>query len=597
MNAIRLCLVLAFAVSGWANSVPPLAHKDAVDLFASRGGVVETLDDGTLAVRAMATPRKHWQIGWQGSVRDLDVIVYIQNVSVLEVDGIEIDDARLINIAQHRKLRELHVNSTELSDVSMQLVAQMCTGLRKLSLRNAKIRGDHFGVLIRLPGLRELDVSGAPLIAERLRVLWRMKNLLRLNLSDTGLDDTAIPDLLPLKQLQALNLAGTKVTDAGISLLRDLPALTHLELARTGVACRIPLGRLPLSYLGLADSAIDDDSLPVIGTLWNLKHLDLNRTKITDQGLREISTMALYSLLLEGVTLSSAGIVYLSDMSQLERLRLDGVKGYQLPALQRLKKVQDLTLLNTDVELVRLRDLPALRRLQISGSVQALELAQMPGMNELELADCKLHTIDLSVLPNLRIARLPGHHYNLPAPEAKARTKDPLPDIASIRMRKVGVSALRLAARIHHLDLMEMPRLHHLDIGLATVRKLTLAVDHLTHLRVGGRSIASLPKDFFYAQSSLTNVYLWGTSITDAHLAEVAKSESLRGVHLRQASVSKHGIRYLRWIPTLSRVCADEYYVSLNGMPDFEEGEFAAPVLIQDAEQVATSWASTWTHN
>ena len=595
MKKIFLALLVALAASVCqANSVIPLSHKDAMDWFAAKGGTVEKLDDGTHAVRVTRESRNHWQRGWEGTVRDIDVIAYIDNVSIIEVDGVPIDDARLVNIATERELTALVINSAELSDTSMELVAQLCPSLTKLALQGSRVQGAHFAALARLPALRELDVRGAPLEARYLRILWRLNSLRRLVLADTTVGDPDVAELTPLKQLEYLDLSGTAVTDAGISLLRDLPALTHLELARTAVEARVPLGRMPLRYLGLARTAIDDDSLPVLGTLWDLKNLDLSYTKVTDKGMAKMRTLALHGLRLEGVPLSSAGLVYLSDMPQLERLFLDGVQGHQLAALQRLRKVQDLTLRNSQIELVRLSGMPALRRLEISGEVFALELNEMDGMRELELEDCKIRTIELSVLPELRVARLPGHHYNLPSPDAERLVQSPLPEIVSVKMRKVGVSTLRIAARIDQLDLIDMPGLHHLDVAFSKIRELSLDVDHLTHLRVGGQTVAALPTDFFFAQSSLTNVFLWGPSITDSHLAEVAKSETLRGVHLRQASVTQHGVRFLRWIPTLSGVYADEYYVQLNGLPDFEEGEFAAPFLIQNDDQIAAAWPTPW---
>ena len=141
-----------------------------------------------------------------------------------------------------------------------------------------------------------------------------LAGLEELDLRGAALSDADLALLAPLTNLRVLGLRGTPVTDAGLAHLSGL-ALTSLDLRGTAVTS-FGMARLPsatLEALHLTDSKVlgnelyllpgmphlavlklnrlqelDDASIESLGAFPNLRHVELDGTRVTAQGLRRL---------------------------------------------------------------------------------------------------------------------------------------------------------------------------------------------------------------------------------------------------------------------------------------------------------------------
>jgi hypothetical protein len=109
--------------------------------------------------------------------------------------------------------------------------------VRCLKLRYANISDAGMETISRFHELRDLDLCGTAVTTAGIRHLKATPLLEFLYLRDTQIDDAAIETLAALENLKVLDLSGTKVTDKSIPLLRQrLPHLFHLDISRTRIS-------------------------------------------------------------------------------------------------------------------------------------------------------------------------------------------------------------------------------------------------------------------------------------------------------------------------------------------------------------------------
>lgn len=139
-----------------------------------------------------------------------------------------------------------------------------------------------------LHALAELDLRGAEFADADLAHVADLPSLTTLHLRGTAVTDAGVVKLAATR-LQTLALRGTQVTEANLS---SLPAtLRHLDLTdtRAGVdTCRL-LRPLPdLHTLDLNRLPLTDASLEALPPLPSLRHIELDGTRVTEQGVRRL---------------------------------------------------------------------------------------------------------------------------------------------------------------------------------------------------------------------------------------------------------------------------------------------------------------------
>jgi hypothetical protein len=145
-----------------------------------------------------------------------------------------LDDAALL------ALEELDLRGAELTDADLLHLA-MFPNLARLSLRGTAVSDAGMAALTRLP-LTWLDLRG------------------------TAVSGDAFP-LLPVTRLEALHLTDTKVSEADLARLPSLPLLKTLKL----------------NFLALSDLSIE-----TLAAQPNLRHVELDGTQLSDDGLRRL---------------------------------------------------------------------------------------------------------------------------------------------------------------------------------------------------------------------------------------------------------------------------------------------------------------------
>jgi internalin A len=220
---------------------------------------------------------------------------------------------------------------------------------RELSLLGTEVSEELLCALEANKDLESLTIWGGPLTNDRLAPLSRLTQLKALTLGEMPIDDGILPHLRNLRKLESLNLSYTRVEGdftplLGLSLrevrlegcrrvgdrcaeiLSRFSTLRQLEIHMTaltdeGVA---QFAHAPLEVLWLAGSRITDAGMRAVGTMAELKHLDICSGGVTDVGLQAIAGLtSLEVLWLSQSRITDASIDILCRFTKLRELSVD----------------------------------------------------------------------------------------------------------------------------------------------------------------------------------------------------------------------------------------------------------------------------------
>lgn len=265
-----------------------------------------------------------------GKNEDLVHLKSFENLESLSLDAhfngysCRYDDGAIEALRPLKKLRQLNLQNTLISDAGMRTLAEF-TELRELNLADTKVTDRGIRELAKLTNLERLDLSrtfstGSELAAfenlERLdhaeapfgeaggKSLESLQKLTHLNLARTPLAATSFRSIAGLPALVSLNLTKTPITDETLKAMRSLPTLQRLILSSTLVtddgvkalrACQ------SLTHLDLYAAKLTDASIKALGELPGLIELNLGRTNVTDKELDVLVNMkSLYRTYLHG---------------------------------------------------------------------------------------------------------------------------------------------------------------------------------------------------------------------------------------------------------------------------------------------------------
>lgn len=138
--------------------------------------------------------------------------------------------------------------------------------------------------------LEDLDFHGKDVADEDLARLAALEGLRRLGLRGTSITDAGIGALSELQKLESLDLRDTRVSGA---CLRWLPSAALAGLDLTGTQCSgEDLAYLPpmprLALLKLNSIALTDTAIESLAIYPALRHVELDRTALTDAGLQRL---------------------------------------------------------------------------------------------------------------------------------------------------------------------------------------------------------------------------------------------------------------------------------------------------------------------
>jgi beta-lactamase regulating signal transducer with metallopeptidase domain/5-hydroxyisourate hydrolase-like protein (transthyretin family) len=221
---------------------------------------------------------------------------------------------------------------------------------------------------------------------EALRIVKAFPRLKRLFLHKGQATDEGLASVSELKDLEVILLwEADKITDAGVKHLAGRTKLQHIHITNSqiGDGALEVFARLPdLKHLALEGSAFSDEGLRHLEGMKQLRTLwiGMNRKPITDAGVRHLAGLTILERLgLQGASLSDEGIAALKALTELKLLFLDGdgrpggkrITDVSVDTLTALTKLQELHLPNTSITergVMRLRELPKLKALWLSAS-------------------------------------------------------------------------------------------------------------------------------------------------------------------------------------------------------------------------------------
>jgi hypothetical protein len=171
-----------------------------------------------------------------------------------------------------------------------------------------------------------------------------------LDLRGAAITDADLAQLSALPNLASLSLHGTAITDAGMAYLRNVPKLTSIDLRATKVtgAGVVILPTERIEALHLTDTQVKGEDLRSFPPMPKLQVLKLNRLGGSDDALASLPSMpSLSHVELDGTKISDQGLRRLLETNPgLKRVELR-----ETPVSE--EAIKELTRLHPDVELVR----------------------------------------------------------------------------------------------------------------------------------------------------------------------------------------------------------------------------------------------------
>ena len=157
----------------------------------------------------------------------------------------------------------------------------------------------------------------------------------------TDKDVEALREAPPLK---AINLDGTLTGDAAVRLIAEVhPQVGSLSLSETGVTDETLKAVAPLKelhFLRLDKTAVTNEGLKLLPTDFPVRELSLWRNHVTDDGAGILAKLKfLRSLSLDGTGVTDAGLLRLASNPALKELRVSNTK-VTAPGVEKFRKAR-----------------------------------------------------------------------------------------------------------------------------------------------------------------------------------------------------------------------------------------------------------------
>jgi len=253
------------------------------------------------------------------------------NVVAVNLRGTWVDDFEMMDIARLPKLQRLDLSHTRITDEGM-LHLKPASQVEDLNLYYAEWVTDQGMTAIRnWKKLKRLDVRGTRISNGTLDIVSHMPQLEALDISNSQITDNGMDMLITLTNIKELSLGQGRGSAGDLEFLRVLTTLTSLDIGgakptppdmgnrKTGRDPAPPLPEktikamaelkelrvLRMGYTGVSSAdlkalsvlqnveklglqecpRVDDSALAELRNWKSLKYLDLQDTKVTEQGV------------------------------------------------------------------------------------------------------------------------------------------------------------------------------------------------------------------------------------------------------------------------------------------------------------------------
>jgi len=263
-----------------------------------------------------------------------------EKVFSLNLSRMPVTDAGLKELAPLKHLASLNLRGTSVTDTGLKELAKF-TNLAELDLSETKVTGAGLKELAPLKNLTSLNLRGTHVTETGVQELQKAlpscriwadaegkaiafvqgfqgvvirdeaqpgRPVIKVSLGGTGVTDLDLKELAPLTTLTEISLDKTQVTDRTLVVLREIKLLHALTQAQ-GPNRNQPSHPEDITILNLNDTKVTDAGLREVARLYNLTSLSMNDTKITDAGLKEIAKLKnLTTLDIDNTKVTSAGM-------------------------------------------------------------------------------------------------------------------------------------------------------------------------------------------------------------------------------------------------------------------------------------------------
>jgi len=277
------------------------------------------------------------------------------NLKSINLVGVEINDAALNGLGQHKTLESVTFASHEkpndkVTDAAIAQLSGIAT-LKSLDLCGTAATSDVLPRLKNMKSLSQLKMSGK-LSGDGLKVLsTQFPALTTIAFDRSDINDDDLIEIAKVKKLIGLFLSHTNITDKGLLRLTDLSSLKIIRLGNTAVTdegVKSLVSHKALVNIDLSNTSIGDDALAMLGSMTQLEQLNLYTTQVTD-----------------------AGVDSLVPLVNLTKLNLDAchISDESVPKLATLKKLTFLHLGRTDISddcIETLKIMPQVKELYVT---------------------------------------------------------------------------------------------------------------------------------------------------------------------------------------------------------------------------------------
>jgi outer membrane protein assembly factor BamB len=295
----------------------PLPFKPGPTLQAllKQGASLKPVDPGTARLLAIDSQLPAVTVVLQGEQIDengrigaeiAQLLTELQNPCILYIGGTRVGNAGLGQIASFPAVLGLNLELCRaFSDAGMAVLGQ-ARQLRFLDLTGSRITDAGLAHLLHIEKLVVLGLEVCDGVTdEGCTTLGQMTQLKSLSLKKTGFEPDCITNvglghLAGLHQLQVLILYGNRINDEGTKALESLVELRQLDMSLLGISDESlvhlqplkKLERLELLYSeGFGGTNLTNGGMATLGSLSQLKYLNLVGAKISDQGLAQLAPL------------------------------------------------------------------------------------------------------------------------------------------------------------------------------------------------------------------------------------------------------------------------------------------------------------------
>jgi hypothetical protein len=240
-----------------------------------------------------------------------DGLSHLRGLPALELLSLRFtlaSDAGLAHLRDLPRLANLDLAGTRVSDAGLGHFRDL-PSLARLSLNGTRVTDAGLGELRALPGLERLELELTGVTDAGLAALRGTAKLRHLFLGGTGVTDEGLRHLRALPALNVISLWGTRVSDEGLRHLGAVPGLYEVWLDAS-LLTDAGLGHLR-ALQGLVILKLyrgGDADLARLAALPKITALALSFSRVTDAGLEHLTRMAgLKTVILKASGVTAAG--------------------------------------------------------------------------------------------------------------------------------------------------------------------------------------------------------------------------------------------------------------------------------------------------